>query len=36
LFDIDRFVRGIEAAYLQMQARARRGEPPSSFRVAEE
>lgn len=35
LFDMDRFVRGIEGAYLQMQARARAGEAPSPLRVAE-
>jgi len=33
LFDMDRFARGIEAAYLEMQARARAGEPPSPLRV---
>jgi len=33
LFDMDRFVSGIEAAYLEMQARARRGESPAAFRV---
>jgi len=33
LFDIDRFTREIEAAYLEMQARAGRGERPEAFRV---
>jgi predicted O-linked N-acetylglucosamine transferase (SPINDLY family) len=33
LFDMDRFARGIETAYVQMQARARSGEPPSPLRV---
>jgi protein O-GlcNAc transferase len=33
LFDMDRFVGGIEAAYLEMQARAQRGEKPVAFRV---
>jgi len=33
LFDMDRFVSGIEAAYLQMQARAQRGESPEAFKV---
>lgn len=35
LFDMDRFVRGIEAAYRQMQARAQRGEAPSHLRLAD-
>ena len=35
LFDMDRFVRGIEAAYLEMQARAKAGEAPSPLRIAE-
>jgi predicted O-linked N-acetylglucosamine transferase (SPINDLY family) len=35
LFDMNRFVRGIEAAYLQMQSRVRAGEAPSPLRVAE-
>jgi protein O-GlcNAc transferase len=34
LFDMDRLVRGIEAAFLEMQARAGRGEAPSPLRVA--
>ena len=33
LFDMDRFAAGIEAAYSQMQARARRGESPEAFKV---
>jgi predicted O-linked N-acetylglucosamine transferase (SPINDLY family) len=33
LFDMGRFVSGIEAAYLQMQARAQRGESPVAFRA---
>jgi predicted O-linked N-acetylglucosamine transferase (SPINDLY family) len=33
LFDMDRFVRGIEAAYVELQARARAGEPPLPLRV---
>jgi protein O-GlcNAc transferase len=33
LFDMDRFTSGIEAAYLEMQARAQRGESPGSFRT---
>ena len=33
LFDMDRFVGDIEAAYLEMQARAQRGERPAAFRV---
>ena len=33
LFDMDSFVAGIEAAYLEMQARARRGERPMSFKA---
>jgi predicted O-linked N-acetylglucosamine transferase (SPINDLY family) len=35
LFDLGRFVRGIEAAYLEMQTRASRGEVSSPLRVAE-
>jgi predicted O-linked N-acetylglucosamine transferase (SPINDLY family) len=35
LFDIGRFVCGIETAYLEMQARASRGEAPSPLKVAE-
>jgi predicted O-linked N-acetylglucosamine transferase (SPINDLY family) len=34
LFDMNRFVRGIEGAYGEMQARARRGEAPSPLKVA--
>ena len=34
LFDMSRFVRGIEAAYGEMQARAQRGEAPSPLKVA--
>jgi protein O-GlcNAc transferase len=34
LFDMGRFVRGIEAAYFEMQARAQRGEPPAPLRMA--
>jgi predicted O-linked N-acetylglucosamine transferase (SPINDLY family) len=34
LFDMSRFVRGIEAAFVEMQARAQRGEPPAALRVA--
>jgi len=34
LFDMSRFVRGIEAAYGEMQARAARGEPPAPLRIA--
>jgi predicted O-linked N-acetylglucosamine transferase (SPINDLY family) len=34
LFDMSRFVRGIEAAYFEMQARAQRGEPPAPLRIA--
>jgi predicted O-linked N-acetylglucosamine transferase (SPINDLY family) len=33
LFDMNRFVRGIEAAYIEMQARAERGEPPAALRI---
>jgi predicted O-linked N-acetylglucosamine transferase (SPINDLY family) len=33
LFDMNRLVRGIEAVYLEMQARAARGEPPSPLKV---
>ena len=33
LFAMDQFVRGIEAAYSQMQARAQRGESPEAFKV---
>jgi len=33
LFDMDRFARGIEAAYVEMHARARAGEPPLPLRV---
>jgi protein O-GlcNAc transferase len=36
LFDSSRFCRGIEAAYLTMHERHRRGEPPESFAVAAE
>jgi predicted O-linked N-acetylglucosamine transferase (SPINDLY family) len=35
LFDMHHFVRGIEAAYIAMQLRAQRGEPPAPLRVAE-
>ena len=34
LFDTDRFRRHIEAAYVEMVARQRRGEPPADFDVA--
>ena len=34
LFDIDRFVGGIEAAYLEMHARAQRGNGPVAFRAS--
>jgi predicted O-linked N-acetylglucosamine transferase (SPINDLY family) len=34
LFDINRFVNGIEAAYLEMHARARRGDDPAAFRAS--
>jgi len=34
LFDTDRFRRHIEAAYVEMVARQRRGEPPAGFDVA--
>ena len=34
LFDTDRFRRHIEAAYVEMAARQRRGEPPAGFDVA--
>jgi len=33
LFDTDRFRRHIEAAYIEMQERHQRGEPPASFAV---
>lgn len=33
LFDMNRFVRGIEAVYEAMQARARRGEAPSPLKI---
>ena len=33
LFDMDRFVRGLEAAYAQMHGRAQRGERPSALKV---
>jgi len=33
LFDMSRFVRGIEAAYSEMQARAQRGEAPADLRI---
>jgi predicted O-linked N-acetylglucosamine transferase (SPINDLY family) len=33
LFDMDRFVKGIEAAYLHMQARAQGGPSPEAFRA---
>ena len=33
LFDTARFTRNLEAAYLQMWDRARKGEPPASFAV---
>jgi len=33
LFDMDRFVGGIEAAYQEMQSRAQRGERPAAFGV---
>ena len=33
-FDMDRLVRGIEAAYVEMQARARASEGPSPLKVA--
>lgn len=33
LFDMDRFVGGIEAAYLEMQGRVQRGERPVAFQV---
>ena len=35
LFDMDRFVRGIEAAYCRMEARAREGEMPAPLGIAE-
>jgi hypothetical protein len=35
LFDQDLFLRHLEAAYETMAARARRGEKPSSFTVAQ-
>ena len=34
LFDMDGFVRGIEAAYLEMHARAQRGERPAAFKAS--
>jgi predicted O-linked N-acetylglucosamine transferase (SPINDLY family) len=34
LFDIPRFTRDLEAAYMTMWERTRRGEPPASFSVA--
>ncbi len=34
LFDTDRFRRHIEAAFVEMRARQRRGEPPAAFSVA--
>ncbi len=34
LFDTARFCRGIEAAYIEMHARARRGEAPVGFSVS--
>jgi len=34
LFDTARYCRHLEAAYLEMAARAARGEPPGSFRIA--
>jgi predicted O-linked N-acetylglucosamine transferase (SPINDLY family) len=34
LFDTDRFRRHLEAAYVEMVARQRRGEPPAGFDVA--
>ena len=34
LFDMDGFVRGIEAAYLEMHARAERGERPAAFKAS--
>jgi predicted O-linked N-acetylglucosamine transferase (SPINDLY family) len=34
LFDMTRFARGIEAAYVEMQARARHGEAPAPLRIA--
>ncbi len=33
LFDMSRFVRGIEAAYREMHARAQRGEAPAGLRI---
>lgn len=33
LFDVDRLARNMEAAYLQMDQRAKRGEPPTAFKV---
>jgi protein O-GlcNAc transferase len=33
LFDMDRFVSGIESAYTEMHARAQRGESPSALKV---
>jgi protein O-GlcNAc transferase len=34
LFDMDRFVSGIESAYTEMHARAQRGESPSALKVS--
>lgn len=34
LFDTARFTRNLEAAYREMHARARRGEPPETFEVS--
>jgi len=34
LFDMSRFVHGIEVAYVEMQTRAQRGEPPAPLRIA--
>jgi predicted O-linked N-acetylglucosamine transferase (SPINDLY family) len=33
LFDIEKFTRGLEDAFVEMHARARRGERPEAFRV---
>jgi predicted O-linked N-acetylglucosamine transferase (SPINDLY family) len=33
LFDVERFVRGLEGAFLEMQRRAVKGEQPEAFRV---
>jgi predicted O-linked N-acetylglucosamine transferase (SPINDLY family) len=35
LFDMAKFARGIEDAFLEMHIRARRGEPPAAFRVSQ-